>query len=80
MTLLDYFTLLRFPLLLPPSFSIGYARMVDFSIGFTSASHAGAMRAAERGAKVAQLRLWKDWTPRTVVGEKDYDGEEGRVV
>ena len=31
-------------------------------------------------AKLAQLRLWKDWTPRVIVGEREYSGRVVEVV
>jgi hypothetical protein len=31
-------------------------------------------------AKTAQLRLWKDYVPKTFVGEKEYDGRVAEVV
>ncbi len=42
---------------------LGLARIVDWSSSFTSPAHIGSLRAAERGAKLAKLRVWATYEP-----------------
>lgn len=41
----------------------GLARMVDWSAAFASSAERAAMRAAEKEAKLAKLRVWHDYQP-----------------
>jgi endonuclease YncB( thermonuclease family) len=53
----------------------GLAKMADRSLQYTSAAHAGAMRAAERTAKAARLRLWATYEAPVIRGEREFDGK-----
>ena len=65
----------------------GLARMVDYSLppaGGPAGPSIGAMRAAERSAKAAQLRLWAGYVqralPAALAGAREYDGRVAEVV
>eukprot|EP00500_Bicosoecida_sp_ms1_P003501 CAMPEP_0203810592 /NCGR_PEP_ID=MMETSP0115-20131106/3038_1 /ASSEMBLY_ACC=CAM_ASM_000227 /TAXON_ID=33651 /ORGANISM="Bicosoecid sp, Strain ms1" /LENGTH=581 /DNA_ID=CAMNT_0050719389 /DNA_START=21 /DNA_END=1762 /DNA_ORIENTATION=- len=57
----------------------GLANVLDWSI-----AHAGAsipeLRAAERTGKNSKKRIWKDFTPATVSGQRDFTGRVLEVV
>ncbi|KAI4470620.1 ebna2 binding protein [Holotrichia oblita] len=60
----------------------GLARCVDWSIAFMK-SGADRLRAAERKAKDARLRLWKDWqsnAPQITGKEKEFTGTVIEVI
>lgn len=60
----------------------GLARCVDWSIAFMK-SGADRLRAAERRAKDARLRLWKDWqsnAPQITGKEKEFTGTVTEVI
>lgn len=50
----------------------GLARVVDYSIDYTSRDNATQYRIAERDAKAQQLRIWKGYTPKTITGTKEF--------
>jgi hypothetical protein len=53
----------------------GFGRIADFSLGFTSpAGHGGTLRLAERAAKAACTRLWRDHVAAAVVAVGDREG------
>mmetsp|Transcript_28764 Transcript_28764/g.37765 ORF Transcript_28764/g.37765 Transcript_28764/m.37765 type:complete len:904 (+) Transcript_28764:127-2838(+) len=58
----------------------GLGKMVDWSSAFCSRETAGAMRNAERQAKLGQMRLWRGWVPPTITGDKDFNGTIIEVV
>lgn len=58
----------------------GLARIVEFSIDFTSRENVLQYRLAERQAKAAQLRIWKGYVPPTVTGSKEFVGTVIEVV
>lgn len=57
----------------------GLAKVADFSLQFAGGSTA-TLRAAERSAKVAKLRLWEHYSPTEIRGEKAYEGKVVEVV
>lgn len=60
----------------------GFARCVDWSIAFMK-SGAERLRNAERKAKEARLRLWKDWqstSPQITGKEKEFVGTVVEIV
>ncbi len=42
---------------------------------FATPAEAKAMRAAEKIAKDSKLRVWKDYVPKTFVGEREFVGK-----
>ena len=42
---------------------------------FAPAGDAKVMRGAEQIAKDAKMRVWKDYTPRTFAGEREFVGK-----
>lgn len=59
----------------------GLARVVDYSIAYTSRDNALQYRIAERNAKNQQLKIWKGWTPTALtLGSKEYTATVVEVV
>lgn len=60
----------------------GFARCVDWSIAFMK-SGADRLRSAERQAKEAHKRLWKDWqatTPKITGKEKEFTAVVSEII
>lgn len=49
--------------------------MSDWSATYVAVETRSIMRNAERIAKAQHLRLWKEWKPATIQGEREYTGE-----
>lgn len=58
----------------------GLALPSDWSLGFTSHSNASAIHAAIQQAKSQRIRLWKNYQPPAIPGEKVYAGVVAEVV
>lgn len=60
----------------------GFAHCVDWSIAFMK-SGVDRLRAAEKQAKAAKLRIWKDWqsnAPQVTGKEKDFTATVAEVI
>ncbi|CAH1366960.1 unnamed protein product [Tenebrio molitor] len=60
----------------------GFAHCVDWSIAFMKSGVEG-LRAAEKKAKAARLRIWKDWqssAPQVTGKEKDFTATVAEVI
>ena len=61
----------------------GFGKIADFSLSFTApATHGGALRLAERAAKAAKARVWRDHVaaPTVLVGDREYMGAAARLL
>lgn len=58
----------------------GYARMVDWSSQYTSPAVRATMRSAEKEAKSAKLRVWRDYQPPALQCDQNFNGTVIEVV
>ena len=58
----------------------GLGKMIDWSANMTSDENRTAMRAAEKGSKQQRLRIWRNWVPPAVQGDRDFVGTVTEVL